>query len=426
MQFPGTDYPAAASVPRRFSAAGKGAGVIMVALAFCFALVGEAAALVIDTAPPLPSATTTFPYTQTLSASGGVPPYAWSVVGGSLPPGLTLLQTTQTTADITGTPTAAGNYTFTVQVTDSNVVAAPATATMSYGISVVPYGPTAGIRYDISGSVSYSGTKTGRIYLTTYPSDNGISLTTPGPFTIRGVPASATMLTAWVDTQGTGNRHASDPFGTTTLTLPDSLSGITVAISDPTPQPPSPPQNATFSPGDSAVFAQWDKGLKASGIEYADTYSVYWSTSQAVSPTTTTGGGKRQNIPADDSNNVAITGLANGTPLYFVMTATVGGVESAPSPPFGPVTPGSLAGGATVSGTVTLSGVAPTGPLYVAVVDAANKGSKAFFTSVGTPGASAPFTVNGVPDGSYRVFAAIDMNNDGIMGNLGDVTLSDQ
>lgn len=425
MQFPGTDSPATFPLPPGRGVAKNGILAIMTTLAFCFALAGEAAALVIDTVSPLPSATTTFPYNQTLTASGGTTPYIWSVVSGALPPGITLLQTTQTTADLTGTPTSPGNFTFIVQVTDSSPTA-PATATMPYALTVVPYGPTAGIRYDISGSVSYSGTKTGRIYLTTYPSDNGVSIDAPGPFTIRGVAGSATMLTAWIDAQGTGNRHATDPFGSTTLTLPNTVSGITIAISDPTPQPASPPPNITVSPGDSVVFAQWDKGTKNGGVEYADSYSIYWSTSQAVSPTNTTGGGKRQNIPADDSNNVAITGLANGTPLYFVMTATMGGVESAPSPPIGPVTPGSLAGGATVSGTVTISGVTPSGPLYVAVIDKGGKGSNAYFTSIVTPGSSAPFTVSGVPDGSYRVYAAIDMNNDGIMGNLGDVTLSDQ
>ena len=50
-----------------------------------------------------------------LFASGGVQPYTWSVVAGALPPGLELPRRANT---ISGTPTTAGTFTFTVRVTD--------------------------------------------------------------------------------------------------------------------------------------------------------------------------------------------------------------------------------------------------------------------------------------------------------------------
>jgi hypothetical protein len=50
-----------------------------------------------------------------LFASGGVQPYSWSVVAGTLPPGLELPNGENT---ISGTPTTAGTFTFTVRVTD--------------------------------------------------------------------------------------------------------------------------------------------------------------------------------------------------------------------------------------------------------------------------------------------------------------------
>jgi hypothetical protein len=50
-----------------------------------------------------------------LFASGGVQPYTWSVVAGTLPPGLELPNGENT---ISGTPTSAGTFTFTVRVTD--------------------------------------------------------------------------------------------------------------------------------------------------------------------------------------------------------------------------------------------------------------------------------------------------------------------
>jgi Putative Ig domain len=50
-----------------------------------------------------------------LFASGGIQPYTWSVVAGALPPGLALPKRENT---ISGTPTTAGTFTFTVRVTD--------------------------------------------------------------------------------------------------------------------------------------------------------------------------------------------------------------------------------------------------------------------------------------------------------------------
>lgn len=50
-----------------------------------------------------------------LFASGGVVPYTWTVVSGELPPGLELPRRENT---ISGTPTAAGTFAFTVRVTD--------------------------------------------------------------------------------------------------------------------------------------------------------------------------------------------------------------------------------------------------------------------------------------------------------------------
>jgi hypothetical protein len=58
-------------------------------------------------------------YAQDLQAAGGTTPYAWSVISGSLPPGVSLAG-----GRLSGTPTAAGTYTFTVQVTDNAGISA--------------------------------------------------------------------------------------------------------------------------------------------------------------------------------------------------------------------------------------------------------------------------------------------------------------
>jgi hypothetical protein len=70
--------------------------------------------LVINTVS-LPDVALFAPYSQQLQASGGIPPYTWSITLGSLPAGLSL----SSSGLISGSPTAPGPFSFTVQVKDS-------------------------------------------------------------------------------------------------------------------------------------------------------------------------------------------------------------------------------------------------------------------------------------------------------------------
>lgn len=65
---------------------------------------------------PLPAGRVGNPYAYTLAATGGVPPYSWDVVGGSLPPGLVLSED----GVVTGVPTQSRLAEFTVQVSDGS------------------------------------------------------------------------------------------------------------------------------------------------------------------------------------------------------------------------------------------------------------------------------------------------------------------
>jgi hypothetical protein len=95
-------------------------------------LVGVPAQAVCITTTTLPDGTVTVPYSATLVSVGGTAPYTYSLVSGSLPPGLTLFPSGM----VTGTPTASGTFTFTIKVTDS----AAGTATEVFTVTVAGRG----------------------------------------------------------------------------------------------------------------------------------------------------------------------------------------------------------------------------------------------------------------------------------------------
>ncbi len=75
----------------------------------------QIATVTITLAPTtLPNATLGTPYNQTITATGGTAPYTFAVTSGTLPPGLTLA----TNGTLSGKPTSAGSFTFTVTATD--------------------------------------------------------------------------------------------------------------------------------------------------------------------------------------------------------------------------------------------------------------------------------------------------------------------
>ena len=86
----------------------------------------------------LPAATPATAYSQQINVSGGTAPYnSFVVASGSLPPGLTL----NATGLVSGTPIAAGNYSFTVSASDSSTGSGPYSGT-SGTIAVTVNAPT--------------------------------------------------------------------------------------------------------------------------------------------------------------------------------------------------------------------------------------------------------------------------------------------
>jgi hypothetical protein len=87
------------------------------------------------TAASLPNGVAGTPYTFTLGASGGQPPYSWSITNGSLPTGLAL---NASSGVISGTPTANGTFNFTVQVSDTSHLTTTQVETIVVGLPSVP------------------------------------------------------------------------------------------------------------------------------------------------------------------------------------------------------------------------------------------------------------------------------------------------
>ncbi len=77
----------------------------------------------------LPTAIPGTVYSQKISASGGTPPYAFSLTGGSLPSGLVLADD----GTITGTPSVSGSYSFAVTATDSAACSGSRTYALAVG-----------------------------------------------------------------------------------------------------------------------------------------------------------------------------------------------------------------------------------------------------------------------------------------------------
>ena len=82
------------------------------------------------TAASLPQGTKGAVYSKTLSATGGVTPYTWTLNSGTLPTGMSL----SASGTISGTPVNSGAFSFTAKVTDSRT----AIATQSFSLTINP------------------------------------------------------------------------------------------------------------------------------------------------------------------------------------------------------------------------------------------------------------------------------------------------
>src|SRR5579883_463077 len=171
------------------------------------------------------------PYSQSLTASGGLPPYSWSIVSGAVP-GISI---DPSSGVLSGTPATVGVYSTKIQVTDSATAPQHATS-RTFSITVNPpaltittqsplVGGTAGVAYSqpiaaVGGAPPYTWSATG------LPA--GLTID-PNSGTISGTPAAAGTFQVPV-TVTDSNRNVTVQLFSITFALPPppsvSLGGV--------------------------------------------------------------------------------------------------------------------------------------------------------------------------------------------------------
>lgn len=166
----------------------------------------------ITTTSPLPNATVGQTYSQTLNATGGTPPYQWTASSG-FPPGLSL---DPNSGAITGTPSTAGSYSFTVQVVDSAKNATTANLALSVSapaLTITTISPlfsgTLGTAYNQT--LSASGGKLPYQWSIASGSTDGLTLD-PNSGVIQGTPQKTGTFTFVVEVSDNAGNSATQQF----------------------------------------------------------------------------------------------------------------------------------------------------------------------------------------------------------------------
>ncbi|MGD0732538.1 MAG: Ig-like domain repeat protein [Terracidiphilus sp.] len=325
------------------------------------------------TTASLPSGVVSIAYAQTLTATGGVTPYTWSISSGSLPGGLSLATGT---GAISGLPTTPGPSTFTVKVKDST--GSTATQSLTITINATLAVTTASLPDGTAGTAyAQTLTATGGVTPYTWSISNGslpagLSLTA-GTGAISGTPTTAGPSTFTVKVTDSASNTATQilsltinapPATATTTVLAASANSVAVGNSitftatvTPAQGTPTPTGTVTFKKGGTTLGTGT---LNGSGV------ATYMTSSLAVGSYNITAsyGGDARNLTST-SNAVSVsvtlgstttaltasaTSLVVGSSVTF--TATVTGASGVPAPT-GTVT---FMNGMTVLGTGPVNG----------------------------------------------------------------------
>ncbi len=196
------------------------------------------------TTASLPNGEVGIAYSRTLAAAGGTSPYTWSVSAGALPPGLTLAPST---GILSGTPTTAGTYSFTIKVTDS----IGGTGTKAFSITIQPI-PT----------ITTVSLPNGQVNIAYSQTITGAGGTPPYTWSISAgaLPAGLSLGASTGIISGTPTSAGTYSF---TIKLTDSVGGIATKAFSITIRPV--PTITTTSLPNGRIFRAYSQTLTATG-----------------------------------------------------------------------------------------------------------------------------------------------------------------
>ena len=363
----------------------------------------------------LPAATVGQAYSYTLTEAGGVPPFTWSIISGSLPAGLALSSsgvisgtamvaagTTVAIAARPGSmtqPLAATTSTFTVQALDSGVPQLKATQALTMLANPAPVAPSittqpANQTVTVGQMATFSVVATGTAPLSYQWQKNGVN--------ISGATAAnyTTPATTTADNSTQYKVTVSNAAGTVT----SAAATLTVNAVAVAPTITTQPMNQTVTVGQMATFSvlaagttplsyQWQKnGVNISGA----TAAIY------TTPATTT---------ADNNAQYKVT-VSNtaGTVTSAAATLTVNAAAVAPTITTQPVNQ-TVTVGQTATFSVVAAGTTPLSYQWQKVVGAT-------VTNVGTN--STVFTITATTPADNGAKFHVKVSN-----AVGNVTSSD-
>jgi hypothetical protein len=323
----------------------------------------------------LPGGNVGTPYNQTASVTGGIAPYTLSITGTQIT-GVTFTAGA-TSATLSGIPTAAATYSFTVKVTDSG---SPAQSTsMPYSVvigaqlplSITTTSLPGGTLNSVYGPVSINATGGFAPYsfgATGLPA--GMNLSSAGSLT--GTPTAAGSFSVTI----TVTDSETPTVGTANVTLPLTITAPALVLSPGTGSLPNATQNAayttSFTPsggvGPYTIAMDGTSAALPTGLNFNGTTA---STAAATITGTPTVLGTTSGIIVDvtDSEAPAVT-----TKVTYSLTVVVpcgSGSESLLSGQYAFVLSGFDSNGnvALIGGVLTASGASGSSNLTAGVVD---------------------------------------------------------
>jgi WD40 repeat protein len=279
----------------------------------------------------LPDGNTSLPYSATLQAAGGTGNLTWSLTSGSLPPGLVL----SSAGAISGTPTIAGTFNFTVGVSDSgtpvqtdskglSIRVSAAVAGASLSVVVQPTNDESGLAITPSVAVlaQTSGGPVGGLAVALAIGTNPSGGTLSGTTAVTSPSGIAVFPGLSIDNIGPG------------YTLVASATGFPGAISNPfdvVPVTPflsflTQPQSGTSDPFFLAPFQ-----VKAVNRNGAPVMGIHVVANVGSNPCFAFGGGAAITDPSGVAN-IANTFITGGGPGFTLVAAAARGASVTSNP----------------------------------------------------------------------------------------------